>query len=45
MAAGELRTWSDDDEALAKRAHVDSPDLLWDYLTRKLEKSQRGGAA
>jgi L-fuculose-phosphate aldolase len=45
MAAGELRTWSDDDEALAKRAHVDSPDLLWDYLKRKLEKSQRGGAA
>jgi L-fuculose-phosphate aldolase len=45
MAAGELQTWSEDDEALAKRAHVYSPDLLWDYLKRKLEKSQRGGAA
>jgi len=45
MAAGELRSWSTDDEALAKRAHVYSPDLLWAYLTRKLEMSHRGGAS
>jgi len=45
MAAGALGSWSGDDEALAKRAHVYSPDLLWGYLTRKLEMSQRGGAS
>jgi len=45
MASGELRTWSDDDEALAKRAHVYAPDVVWEYLRRKLEKSQRGGGA
>ncbi len=39
MAAGELRRWSDDDEAVAKRAHCYSPELLrqaWDYLGRRL---------
>jgi ribulose-5-phosphate 4-epimerase/fuculose-1-phosphate aldolase len=39
MAAGELRRWSDDDEALAKRAHCYGPDLLrqaWDYLARRV---------
>jgi ribulose-5-phosphate 4-epimerase/fuculose-1-phosphate aldolase len=39
MAAGELRRWSDDEEALAKRAHCYGPDLLrqaWDYLARRL---------
>jgi ribulose-5-phosphate 4-epimerase/fuculose-1-phosphate aldolase len=45
MAVGELRTWSDDDEALAKRAHVYPLDVIWDYLRRKLEKSQRGGVS
>jgi ribulose-5-phosphate 4-epimerase/fuculose-1-phosphate aldolase len=44
MAAGELRSWSSDDEALAKRAHVYAPELIWSYLTRKLETSRRGGA-
>jgi L-fuculose-phosphate aldolase len=45
MAAGELRSWSSDDEALAKRAHVYNPDPIWSYLTRKLETSHRGGAS
>lgn len=38
MAAGELRRWSDDAEALAKREHCYSPALLrqaWDYLSRR----------
>jgi L-fuculose-phosphate aldolase len=37
MAAGELRRWSDDEEALSKRAHCYGPELLrqaWDYLVR-----------
>lgn len=40
MSAGELRRWSDDDEALAKRAHCYAPELLaqaWAYLVRRLE--------
>lgn len=45
MAAGELRSWSSDEEALAKRAHVYNPDVIWSYLTRRLETSHRGGAA
>jgi L-fuculose-phosphate aldolase len=45
MAGGELRSWSGDDEALAKRGHVYAPEVIWDYLKRKLEKSQPGGAA
>jgi ribulose-5-phosphate 4-epimerase/fuculose-1-phosphate aldolase len=39
MAAGELRRWSDDDEARSKRAHCYGPELLrqaWDYLARRL---------
>ncbi len=44
MAAGELRTWSSDAEALAKRSHVYSPDMIWRYLVRKTETSRRGGA-
>ena len=38
MAAGELRRWSDDEEALSKRGHCYSPELLrqaWDYLSRR----------
>ncbi|MFL5918606.1 MAG: class II aldolase/adducin family protein [Gaiellaceae bacterium] len=38
MAAGELRHWSDDDEAVSKRGHCYSPELLrqaWDYLSRR----------
>lgn len=41
MAAGELRRWSDDDEALSKRDHCYSPALLrqaWDYLSRRSAK-------
>jgi L-fuculose-phosphate aldolase len=45
MAAGELRSWSGDDEALAKRAHVYSPETIWSYLTRKLAMSHRGDAS
>jgi L-ribulose-5-phosphate 4-epimerase len=40
MAAGELRRWSDDDEALTKRAHCYSPALLrqaWEYLVRRVD--------
>jgi L-fuculose-phosphate aldolase len=39
MAAGELRRWSDDEEALSKRAHCYGPELLrqaWDYLGRRV---------
>jgi ribulose-5-phosphate 4-epimerase/fuculose-1-phosphate aldolase len=39
MAAGEVRRWSSDQEALAKRDHCYSPELLaqaWDYLVRGL---------
>jgi L-ribulose-5-phosphate 4-epimerase len=38
-AAGPISLWSDDDEALAKREHCYSPELLhqaWDYLVRRL---------
>lgn len=45
MAAGELRSWSSDEEALAKRAHVYNPDQIWSYLTRRHETSHRGGAS
>jgi ribulose-5-phosphate 4-epimerase/fuculose-1-phosphate aldolase len=44
MAAGELRTWSGDEEALAKRRHVYAPEQVWAYLVRKVETSHRGGA-
>lgn len=39
MAAGEIRHWSDDDEARAKREHCYPPALLreaWDHLARRL---------
>ncbi len=36
LAAGGPRTWSSDTEALAKREHVYSPQLAWDYLARRL---------
>jgi ribulose-5-phosphate 4-epimerase/fuculose-1-phosphate aldolase len=42
MAAGELRRWSDDEEALAKRKHCYGPELLrqaWDYLSRRVAPS------
>lgn len=37
---GGVRSWSSDEEALAKRAHCYPPQLLrqaWDYLARRLE--------
>lgn len=36
MSAGELRTWSSDEEALAKRKHVYSATQAWEYLVRRL---------
>lgn len=41
MSAGELRRWSDEDEALAKREHCYPAALLeqaWDYLVRRLDR-------
>jgi L-fuculose-phosphate aldolase len=40
MAAGELKTWSSDEEALAKRGQCYSPELMrqaWAYLVRRAE--------
>lgn len=40
MAAGELATWSGDEEALAKRGHCYPPELVrqaWAYLRRRAE--------
>jgi L-fuculose-phosphate aldolase len=40
MAAGELRRWPPDDEALAKREHCYPPPMLrqaWDHLVRRLD--------
>ncbi len=40
MTAGEIKTWSSDEEALAKRAHCYSPELVrqaWAYLMRRLK--------
>jgi ribulose-5-phosphate 4-epimerase/fuculose-1-phosphate aldolase len=42
MAAGELKTWSSDEEALAKRGHCYSPELVgqaWAYLVRRSRRS------
>ena len=39
MAAGELKTWSSDEEALTKRAHCYPPELIrqaWAYLVRRV---------
>ncbi len=44
MAAGEVRTWSNDEEALVKRARVYSAKQAWAYLVRKTATSVRGGA-
>ena len=41
LAGGGPKTWSSDDEALAKREHCYSPALLrqaWDYLARRLDE-------
>jgi L-fuculose-phosphate aldolase len=41
LAVGGPATWSDDQEALSKRRHCYSPELLrqaWDYLVRGLER-------
>jgi L-fuculose-phosphate aldolase len=35
LMAGGPKTWSDDDEALAKREHVYVPQAAWDYLARR----------
>jgi len=36
LAAGGPKTWSSDEEALAKREHVYSPYAAWNYLARRL---------
>jgi len=44
LAAGEVKTWSSDEEALAKRARCWAPPLLqmgWEYLVRKTERARR----
>jgi L-fuculose-phosphate aldolase len=41
LAAGDLVSWSSDEEALAKRARCYAPEQLrqaWDYLARRLER-------
>jgi L-fuculose-phosphate aldolase len=41
IAGGGPKTWSSDEEALAKREHCYSPQLLrqaWDYLGRRLDE-------
>ena len=35
LMAGGPKTWSDDDEALAKRAHVYVAQAAWDYFARR----------
>jgi L-ribulose-5-phosphate 4-epimerase len=36
LMAGGPKTWSSDEEALAKREHVYSPQAAWDYVARRL---------
>ncbi len=36
LMAGGPKTWSSDEEALAKREHVYSPYAAWDYVARRL---------
>jgi hypothetical protein len=36
LAAGGPKTWSSDEEALAKREHVYSAQMAWNYLARRL---------
>lgn len=43
MAAGELRTWSSDEEALSKRSRIYPRKVIWDYLLRKLATSRHTG--
>ena len=38
LAGGGPKTWSGDEEALAKREHVYSFRQAWDYLARRLER-------
>jgi L-fuculose-phosphate aldolase len=38
LAGGGPKTWSSDEEALAKREHVYSFRQAWDYLARRLER-------
>lgn len=41
MAGGRLQSWSDDDEALAKRDHCWNPSQLragWEHLSRRMER-------
>jgi L-ribulose-5-phosphate 4-epimerase len=38
LAAGGPKTWSSDEEALAKRAHVYAFQPAWDYLARRLRR-------
>jgi ribulose-5-phosphate 4-epimerase/fuculose-1-phosphate aldolase len=35
LMAGGPKTWSSDEEALAKREHVYVPQAAWDYLARR----------
>jgi ribulose-5-phosphate 4-epimerase/fuculose-1-phosphate aldolase len=45
MAAGKLARWSDDEEAIAKRAHCYSPEqleLAWAYLVRTVNGASSG---
>jgi L-ribulose-5-phosphate 4-epimerase len=37
LMAGGPKTWSSDEEALAKREHVYVPRAAWDYLARRLD--------
>ena len=37
IAGGGIKTWSSDEEALAKREHVYSAQAAWDYLARRLD--------
>jgi L-fuculose-phosphate aldolase len=43
LAAGGPKTWSSDEEALAKRDHCYPPPLLrqaWDYFARRLGEAR-----
>lgn len=40
LAAGGPKTWSSDEEALAKRAHVYSAQLAWAYLARRVDAAR-----
>ncbi len=40
LAAGGPKTWSSDEEALAKREHVYSAQAAWDYLSRRLDAAR-----